>query len=233
MRETRRQLAERMIWGTLGERTVGPGDFPPQHLSPICRYFHRLWLKFYSPPRVSLSIPPAKESHWVWLPIVLPVPSTDRVNKEELVNECMNKGTSEERMCKEKSPVAQPAGAAVPWELLLFPQKQETVDWADLAPEIPMIAISLEAVSISPMLSLLSIVVVESLSRVQLFAIPWAATCQASLSSTMSWNLLRLVSIELMMPSIHLILCCWLLLHSIFGPFQWAKYQNSVLSLFL
>ena len=108
----------------------------------------------------------------------------------------MNKGTSEERMCKEKSPVAQPAGAAVPWELLLFPQKQEPVDWADLAPEIPMIAISLEAVSISPMLSLLRIVVVQSLSRVQPFAIPWTATCQASRSSTMSWSLLKFMSLS-------------------------------------
>ena len=62
-----------------------------------------------------------------------------------------------------------------------------------------MIAVSLEAVSSSPMLSLLSIVViVQSPSRVQLFAIPWTATCQASLSSTMSWSLLKLMSIELM-----------------------------------
>ena len=80
-----------------------------------------------------------------------------------------------------------------------------------------MIAVSLEAVSSSPMLSLLSIVViVQSLSRVQLFAIPWTATCQASLSSTMSWSLLKLMSIELLMTSIHFILHRRLLLHSIF-----------------
>ena len=41
---------------------------------------------------------------------------------------------------------------------------------------------------------------------------PWTAACQASLSITNSWSLLRLVSIESMVPSNHLILCCPLLL---------------------
>ena len=45
---------------------------------------------------------------------------------------------------------------------------------------------------------------VQSLSRVQLFTTPWTATCQASLSITNSWSLLKLVSIELVMPSNHL-----------------------------
>ena len=48
---------------------------------------------------------------------------------------------------------------------------------------------------------------VQSLSHVQLFATPWIAACQASLSITNSWNLLRLMSIESVMPSNHLILC--------------------------
>ena len=47
---------------------------------------------------------------------------------------------------------------------------------------------------------------VQSLSRVRLFVTPWTA-CQASLSITSSWILLRLMSIELLMPSNHLILC--------------------------
>ena len=42
---------------------------------------------------------------------------------------------------------------------------------------------------------------VESLSRVQLFATPWTTACQASLSITNSWSLLKLLSIELVMPS--------------------------------
>ena len=49
-------------------------------------------------------------------------------------------------------------------------------------------------------------------SHVRLFATPWTAAYQAPLSSTISWNLLRFVSIESVMPSSHLILCCLLLL---------------------
>ena len=53
---------------------------------------------------------------------------------------------------------------------------------------------------------------VQSLSHVWLFETPWTAACQASLSITNSQNLLKLMSIELVMPSNHLILCCPLLL---------------------
>ena len=53
---------------------------------------------------------------------------------------------------------------------------------------------------------------VQSLSRVWLFVTPWTAARQASLSITNSWSLLKLMSIELMMPSNHLILCHPLLL---------------------
>ena len=63
-------------------------------------------------------------------------------------------------------------------------------------------------------LILLTLVVVWSPSRIQIFARPWPATLQASLSFTISWSLLRLMSIESVMPSNHLILCCTLLLLS-------------------
>ena len=53
---------------------------------------------------------------------------------------------------------------------------------------------------------------VQSFSRVQLFATPWIAACQASLSITNSRSLLKLKPIESVMPSSHLILCCPLLL---------------------
>ena len=53
---------------------------------------------------------------------------------------------------------------------------------------------------------------VQSLSHVQLFATPWTAACQASLSITYSWSLPKFMSIESAMPSSHLILCCPLLL---------------------
>ena len=53
---------------------------------------------------------------------------------------------------------------------------------------------------------------VQSLSHVRLFATPWTAARQASLSITNSWSLLKLMSIELVIPSNHLIFCHPLLL---------------------
>ena len=80
--------------------------------------------------------------------------------------------------------------------------------------------------------------VVQLLSHVQLFATPWTAACQASLSFTISWNLLKLMSIESVIPSDHLILCHpLLLLPSIFPStrvfskesalrIRWPKYWS-------
>ena len=59
---------------------------------------------------------------------------------------------------------------------------------------------------------MLSVCSVQLLSCVQLFVTPWTAARQASLSITKSRSLLKLMSIELVMPSIHLILCRPLLL---------------------
>ena len=59
---------------------------------------------------------------------------------------------------------------------------------------------------------------VQSLSHVQLFATPWTATCQASLSITNSWSLLKLMSIESVIKSNHLILCHPLLLPTSIFP---------------
>ena len=79
---------------------------------------------------------------------------------------------------------------------------------------------------------------VQSLSNVRLFATPWTVARQASLSITNSWSLLRLMSIESVMPSNHLILCCLLLLlPSIFPSIRvfssesvfhirWPEYQS-------
>ena len=79
---------------------------------------------------------------------------------------------------------------------------------------------------------------VESLSHVQLFANPWTAACQASLSITNSRTLLKLKSIESVMPSNHLIFCGpLLLLTSIFASIRvfsnesalrirWPKYWS-------
>ena len=62
---------------------------------------------------------------------------------------------------------------------------------------------------------------VQSHSHVWLAVTPWTAACQAFLSITNSWSLLKLMSIESVMPSNHLILCCpLLLLPSIFPNFR-------------
>ena len=79
---------------------------------------------------------------------------------------------------------------------------------------------------------------VQSLSRVRLFTTPWTAAHQTFLSITNSWSLLKLMPIESVMPSNHLILCCPLLLSpSIFTSIRvfsceselhirWTKYLS-------
>ena len=59
---------------------------------------------------------------------------------------------------------------------------------------------------------------VQLLSRVWLILIPWSAARQASLAISNSWSLVKLLSIVLVMPSNHLILCCPLLLPSSIFP---------------
>ena len=85
-------------------------------------------------------------------------------------------------------------------------------------------------------------VVVQWLSHVQLIVAPWTAVHQASLSFTISWSLLRLMTIELVMSSNHLILChSLLLLPSIFPTIKvfsnesalcirWPKYWSFSIS---
>ena len=68
---------------------------------------------------------------------------------------------------------------------------------------------------------------IQLLSHVRLFVTPWTAACQASLSITNSQSLLRLMDIELVMPSNRLILCHPLLfLPSIFPSIGVAKVQG-------
>ena len=73
-----------------------------------------------------------------------------------------------------------------------------------------------------------TIVVVQSLSCVQLFATQWTAACQASLSFTISQSLLKLTSIELVIPSNHLILCHPLLLPSIFPSIRVFSSESAL-----
>ena len=79
---------------------------------------------------------------------------------------------------------------------------------------------------------------VQLLSRVQLFVTPWTVAHQVSLSITNTQSLLRLMSIELVMPSSHLILCRPLLLLPLIPPsiriisnestlrMRWPKYWS-------
>ena len=101
-----------------------------------------------------------------------------------------------------------------------FPDGQEEMRWLTLCQE-----------AAHPLSS------VQSLSRVRLFATPWIAARQASLSITNSRSSLRLTSIESVMPSSHLILCRPLLLLSPIPPsirvfssestlrMRWPKYS--------
>ena len=86
------------------------------------------------------------------------------------------------------------------------------------------------------------VIVVQSLSYIQLFVTPWTAAHQASLSSSISWSLLKFISIESVILFNHLILCHPLLLwHSIFPSIKvfsselalhirWLKYYGFSIS---
>ena len=70
---------------------------------------------------------------------------------------------------------------------------------------------------------------VQSLSCVWLFVAPWTAACQASLSITNSWSLLKLMSIESVMSSNHLVLChCLLLLSWIFASIRVFSNESAL-----
>ena len=97
----------------------------------------------------------------------------------------------------------------------------------------------------SPLLGTEAVVVVELLICVLLLVTPWTAARQASLSFTISWSLLKLMFMELVMPSNHLILCRpLLLLPSIFPSIRvfsnesalgirWPKYWSFSFSISL
>ena len=94
------------------------------------------------------------------------------------------------------------------------------------------------SLSVSQKVKCSSAIVVQSISRVQLFVSPWTVACKASLSLTISWSVLKFMPIESMMPSSHLILCHpLLLLLSIFPSIKvfsnesalrirWPKYWS-------
>ena len=102
---------------------------------------------------------------------------------------------------------------------------------------IMFLALSVPSSS-APLFSFLEITSVQLLSRIQLFVTLWTAACQASLTITNSQSLLKLMSIESVMPSNHLILCCHLFLPPSIFPcirvfsnesvlhIRWPKYWS-------
>ena len=76
--------------------------------------------------------------------------------------------------------------------------------------------------------SYFSVESVQLLSHVRLFVIPWTAACQASLSTTNSQSLLKLISIKSVMPSSHLILCRPLLPPSIFPSIRGFPNESAL-----
>ena len=95
--------------------------------------------------------------------------------------------------------------------LTLKPLKTFLIFFLTLSSSFPE-KTTLKKIKTGCLVELYHVLVVQPLSRVRLIAIPWTVAHQASLFFTMPQSLLRLVSIEVMMPSNHLILCCPLFL---------------------
>ena len=118
------------------------------------------------------------------------------------------------------------------WSGLPFPSPGDLPD-AGIKPQSP--SLWADALTSEPQVQFSS---VQSLGCGLLIVIPWTVACQASLSITNFQSLLKLMSVELVMPSNHLILCCpLLLLLSIFPSIRlfsnesvlcirWPKYWS-------
>ena len=119
---------------------------------------------------------------------------------------------------------------------LLFPASRECLHSLGHGPFPPSSNLEPYFSDSSVVTSLSIVIVVQLLSRVQLFVTPWTAARLASLSITNSWSLLQLMSIESVVPSNHLILCHPLLLLPLIFPsirvfsnksafhIRWPKY---------
>ena len=104
-------------------------------------------------------------------------------------------------------------------------------EMCSLLPTSPSSYLSLISLSIVFLLTplFLLLLLLQSLSQVLLFATPWTAARQASLSFTISWSLLKVMSIESVMPSKNLILCHPLLLPpSIFPSIRVFSSESAV-----
>ena len=100
-----------------------------------------------------------------------------------------------------------------PWSLLLWVVLHHAAGRTLVEPRSELVAPCFKLCNGYPVLfgmkpGLCNMNVVQLLSCIWLFATPWTAAHQASLSFTISWSLLRLMSIESVMLSNHLIFCC-------------------------
>ena len=117
------------------------------------------------------------------------------------------------------------------WQMVSDGQRRKTREHFSLRAQAPL-------VFSGGLMQTQTFVVIQSLSRVWLFATPWTAAPQTPPSFTVSWSLFKLLSIELAVLSNHLILCCsLLLLPSIFPSIRvfskesglrirWPKYRS-------
>ena len=147
--------------------------------------------------------------------------------------------------CEQKSWRSPHSGRRTGWSEKKLPGVFWTSQGQPCSQKVKQLCVSKEKLSSLPKISLLSDVSficvwdlcilqvssVQLFSRVRLFATPWTATHQASHSITNSWSLLKLISIESVMPSNHLILCRpLLLLPSIFHSIKVFSNESTHLA---
>ena len=108
----------------------------------------------------------------------------------------------------------------------------DAIQWSDplSSPSLPAFNLSQQRMKISHLFTPSVYSLLQLISHFRLFAIPWTTARQASLSITNSWGLLKLMSIESVMPSNLLILCCPLLLPpSIFPSIRVFSNESALL----
>ena len=145
------------------------------------------------PTRLLPSLGFSKQEHWSGLPF--PSPVHENENESEVAQSCPT--------------LCDPMDCSLPSSSVHGIWQARVLEWVAIAFSMsPSSHMKLNSIFSSIVLLMLSfVIVVQLLSRVQLFATSWTAECQASLSSTIFQSLLSFMSIELLMLSKHLISC--------------------------
>ena len=131
-----------------------------------------------APPSLGFS----RQEHWSGLPF--PSPVHENENESEVAQSCPT--------------LCDPMDCSLPSSSIHGIFQARVLEWVAIAFSMsPSSHMKLNSIFSSIVLLMLSfVIVVQLLSRVQLFATSWTAECQASLSFTISWSLLRFMSIE-------------------------------------